>query len=536
MRSRAWVAAHPWHATALAAMVALAALHLTALGTAPPGLYNDEASIGYNAWAIAHHGVDEHGFHLPLYFEAFGEWKNPVYVYLLAPFTWVLPLTPATERLPAALCGLALAAVCGMATLRLTGSRAAGLAALVTAGITPWAVVESRVGFEVITMVLALMVALWCLVEVLAHGGGQGWAAGLGIALAVSVFAYSTGRLLVVLLTILLAVVDRRRWLSRRGLWIVFVPVAAAYLLLGVWSRLHPGALTSRFGGLSITADSPGALTTVWRFARNYADYVMPQFLFTHGDTNLRHNTGYGGMLLVATLPALVAGLAVCLRNRRRPLERYLLGGLLLAPVPAALTAEGTPHGLRAAAMLPFLLLLIGVGWSQLIPLLASRRLLAVAAVALVAVETGQYLDDMLAHWPGRSLAWFDSGEEQGVAEAAQLAGGAEVLVSDSLDAAGIQAAFALTPDPRRVVHVDTADGASSVVRILPGDGQGGMQVSSADAMSGAPPGSMLVLAPGDTPPEGATEVREEAVDVAPGDFGLYVSAQHVVLVRIYRR
>ena len=46
-----------------------------------PGLYVDEASIGYNAWTIAHFGVDEHGIHFPLFFEAFGEYKNPIYVY-----------------------------------------------------------------------------------------------------------------------------------------------------------------------------------------------------------------------------------------------------------------------------------------------------------------------------------------------------------------------------------------------------------------------------------------------------------------------
>ncbi|MBV8301108.1 MAG: hypothetical protein JOY68_04205, partial [Candidatus Dormibacteraeota bacterium] len=55
--------------------------NLATLDTAPPGMYIDEASIGYNAWAIAHYGVDEHGFTMPLYFQAFGEYKNPVYVY-----------------------------------------------------------------------------------------------------------------------------------------------------------------------------------------------------------------------------------------------------------------------------------------------------------------------------------------------------------------------------------------------------------------------------------------------------------------------
>jgi hypothetical protein len=85
---------------------AVLARNLVALGSSPPGLYADEASIGYNAWTIAHYGVDEHGAVFPLYFQAFGEWKNPVYIYLLAPCVWLFGLSPAVIRLPAALLGV----------------------------------------------------------------------------------------------------------------------------------------------------------------------------------------------------------------------------------------------------------------------------------------------------------------------------------------------------------------------------------------------------------------------------------------------
>src|ERR1700693_1989807 len=81
--------------------------HLVHLSGSPPGLYVDEASIGYNAWTIAHFGVDEHGIHIPLFFEAFGEYKNPIYIYAVAALVRFLPLTVALERLPAALFGLA---------------------------------------------------------------------------------------------------------------------------------------------------------------------------------------------------------------------------------------------------------------------------------------------------------------------------------------------------------------------------------------------------------------------------------------------
>src|SRR5215471_19966073 len=66
-------------------VVALALfLYLDQLTCNPPGFYADESSIAYNAYLISTSGADEHGSRWPVYFAAFGEYKNPVYIYLLA--------------------------------------------------------------------------------------------------------------------------------------------------------------------------------------------------------------------------------------------------------------------------------------------------------------------------------------------------------------------------------------------------------------------------------------------------------------------
>jgi len=62
----------------------LISLHLWQLADIPHGLYLDETSIGVNAAAIAQNGHDEHGYKWPLYFKAFGEYKNPIYIYATA--------------------------------------------------------------------------------------------------------------------------------------------------------------------------------------------------------------------------------------------------------------------------------------------------------------------------------------------------------------------------------------------------------------------------------------------------------------------
>src|SRR3989344_266801 len=47
----------------------------------PPGLYDDEVSLGYNAYSLLMHGTDEYGERFPLWFKAFGEYKLPFYIY-----------------------------------------------------------------------------------------------------------------------------------------------------------------------------------------------------------------------------------------------------------------------------------------------------------------------------------------------------------------------------------------------------------------------------------------------------------------------
>ena len=65
-------------------LVFAAVLYAANIRTNPLGFYIDESSIAFNAHLIAQTGKDEHGESFPLFFRAFGEYKNPIYIYLLA--------------------------------------------------------------------------------------------------------------------------------------------------------------------------------------------------------------------------------------------------------------------------------------------------------------------------------------------------------------------------------------------------------------------------------------------------------------------
>ena len=73
----------------------------------PSGFTPDEASFGYDAFCILKSGKDQWGKTLPLVLESFGDFKPPLYAYILVPFVWLLGLSRPVVRLPNALLGTA---------------------------------------------------------------------------------------------------------------------------------------------------------------------------------------------------------------------------------------------------------------------------------------------------------------------------------------------------------------------------------------------------------------------------------------------
>ncbi|MFC6653475.1 hypothetical protein [Paenibacillus rhizoplanae] len=78
-------------------------LYITSI---PPGLNQDEASIGYDAYAILHYGMDRNGVHLPIHLIAWGSGQNALYAYLSMPFILLFGLTPLSVRALSLIMGL----------------------------------------------------------------------------------------------------------------------------------------------------------------------------------------------------------------------------------------------------------------------------------------------------------------------------------------------------------------------------------------------------------------------------------------------
>src|SRR5207249_4247265 len=107
------------------------------------------------ALTVSRTGLDEHGIRFPLYFVAFGEYKNPVYIYLLAAVFRVAHPSNLMARRLSALAGYAAALVMAALGWRISRSHFVVGVTFLTTLCTPMLFEISRLAFEVALYPLA---------------------------------------------------------------------------------------------------------------------------------------------------------------------------------------------------------------------------------------------------------------------------------------------------------------------------------------------------------------------------------------------
>ncbi|HZI19900.1 MAG TPA: glycosyltransferase family 39 protein [Pyrinomonadaceae bacterium] len=358
----------------------------------PPGYFVDESSISYNAHLISTTGHDEHGVRFPLFFRAFGEYKNPAHVYLLAIVFLFTGPSVVAARMLSAMIGVAAGFVLGLLGWRLSGRREVGLLTALAALLTPWLFELSRPVFEVTLYPLALALYLLA-VHRASRRARWSWADAALVAagLALLTYTYSIGRLLAPLLALGLVLFARQAGLaSILRAWLLY---GLALVPLLVFHLRHPGALSARFKFLTYYTPQSTPLELAGEFARHYAaNFDLWQLLVAGGaEPSIVSVRGTGQVLAVTFLLALAGAWLVLRGPRREPFWLYVLYGLAAAPVPASLTTSDF-HLLRLAAVPVFLVVLAVPALAWLAGVEAGRRRrAALVAAAVLTLAQGTF-------------------------------------------------------------------------------------------------------------------------------------------------
>ncbi len=403
-----------WLLVCVVAVILLFSLfRFSFLAEVPGGFFVDESSIGYNAWSILHSGRDEHGAVFPLYFKAFGDYKNPLFVYSVVPLLALFGDSITSVRLASALWGAGALIVFFFLLRKMGFSRLGIWGAGLLLVTSPWFVQLSRVAFEVASVPFFLLSAV-VTYYILAESKKPSFAKIKLLVflfvtfLAGAFYAYTATRMIAPLAFIVgLALIHKKIGYK---VFILGGLLFGIYLLPLLFSQtVMSGALSARYSvvGLSHYTHSVGEFTR--EFLYNYIGHFSPHFLWNGADGNLRHvPTPYGSFYL-SSIPFLLCGLFVLYKKLHQPFYRWLGFLVLAGPIPSALTIQ-SPHVLRSVSFLVILYVVAALGMKWCLQLSGLKKLLTLFLIFCVSVQSLVFLYFYTHTFVENSRAWFEAG------------------------------------------------------------------------------------------------------------------------------
>lgn len=424
---RASIAFYRRHCLLVSGIAALILLRALLLIVTPPGFYLDEAAGGAHIIALLTHGTNAHNESWPLFSRSLGGgYTTPIYLYPLAIWSFIFGTSEYALR-AFSLFATVIAALLISLTLRLWLGNKAALIAAVSALILPWSWIQGSVAWDPALVPMFVAASLYSFTVALKTSVSRHQIIAIGatgVSLVALAYLYPPCRVTAPLLLALFygTLLYQKKLSVKIGL--ITAGSLAVLCLPLLHFMLQPEAL-ARSAELSVFHNAT-ILEGISRVILNFSAMLNPIFLFITGDANLRHATGQQGMLGLSVLPAVFALLYVgvrCIQKYREDkhlkttpiisLVSIACAGIIFSILGSALTAEGQPHSLRATAAWPFFIVLITIGWTQLLAL-TSRRI-RLLAIAFAVATTCWYVVDLSVYYPQRSAEAFDAPVRQAI-------------------------------------------------------------------------------------------------------------------------
>jgi 4-amino-4-deoxy-L-arabinose transferase-like glycosyltransferase len=426
------------------------ALRLAHLNAVPPGLNQDEAVNGYDAYSLVLTGRDHHGHPFPIAgLESFGDWVPPLLTFVTAPAVGVFGLRLETLRAVTALIGVLAIPLIYLLGREVTSRTATGVLAAVLLAVLPVHVHYSR--WAIPPAIVPTMVALTLLLVASAMRRQSSRAfVFAALAAALTVLSYPAMKLYVplLLLCVVLIYAGTASWLKLETLLyaaIIFLAISGPSFYL---SLMDPAG-RMRYEQTSIFRLPDSGIGLV---AKQYAEYFSPRYLFRSGDQDPMLTPPGFGLLPWTLAPLFLAGLTwLLLRLLRAPDARarhgplLLLAALALYPVPGSLTFP-SPHTSRGIQFLPLVAVIAATGIVAIADAatallrrsdaITKRRAVVVAAVLIslpLGVELWARFDNYFNLYPERVAFEFQAGLGDALAYArAEAAAYDEIWVTDT--------------------------------------------------------------------------------------------------------
>ncbi len=345
------------------------------LGGIPNSLNWDEVSWGYNAYSVGITGKDEYGSLLPLSFKAFGDYKQPMYVYLDVIPIILFGLTGFAVRFPSAVMGsLTIFSVFFLVQELFFQYKKKDSLSLLTAllfALSPWSIQFSRVAFEANVGVFFTITGAAILLRGIRKNTLLSLLAGTAV-MSLSCYTYHSQKLFTPFLFVVILIVTRTFWFKKKNF---LIGILGFFLLCNIF-WLIDSRTTARGRSVLFTSNQTQILAKsseeliydraqgdylgkilhnrrviyATTYAANYLSHFDPNYLFLKGD-NPRHHPPFMGNLYLISLPFILIG-GIFLWKKQRKAAVIITSWMLLAPVASSLAVDA-PNASRSLVFLP---------------------------------------------------------------------------------------------------------------------------------------------------------------------------------------
>lgn len=450
------------------------------LGKVPNSLNWDEVSWGYNAYSILKTGQDEHGSFMPLSFKAFGDYKQPVYVYLTSISVTLFGLTSFAVRFSSAFLGVLTIPFVWLLVFELFRKEKhkylLSLAAMFFFAVSPWSIQFSRVAFEA-------NVGLFFVIS-----GVSLFLRGLntkkylynyfGIALlSISGYSYHSEKIFTPLLFVALLIWSYFTFNVKKKFIIIFLFL----FVLGNSLWLIDARTTAR--GRSVTFfsnqtqilqnstdeiildkahnDTLGELFHNRRivyfnkYLGNYLSHFELNQLFITGD-NARHHAFGMGIIYLVSLPFILIGLLVIDKKR----YWFVFFWFFAAPAASALAVDA-PNASRSLIFLPTWQIFEAVGLIYIVT--SQRKKFKIGLIYIIStlyfVNFAYYFHNYFSHTNNEYGKYWQAGYRESVLEAAKYqANGKKVVFSSKFEQPYIFYLFYTKFEPSSYISLGGSD------------------------------------------------------------------------------
>lgn len=167
-------------------------VRVVGISSAPRGFNQDEASAGYDAFAILKYGMDRNGIRNPVHLIAWGSGQNAAYSWLCMPFIALFGLSVWSVRIPMAIVGCVSLVVFYFLLKNVDReNKAFVLMGTFLFAIFPWHIMKSRWALESNLFPDLVLWGTFCLSQYLKNEK-SGWFYGSLALFAFSAYAYGT--------------------------------------------------------------------------------------------------------------------------------------------------------------------------------------------------------------------------------------------------------------------------------------------------------------------------------------------------------